>query len=138
MIFFDFFKRKQKVCNSNHRGFLASDWPDHVVTLEGNNFNKFIEKYPLSIVDFWAPWCAPCRIIAPRIRRLSKIYKGKAAFGKLDTQKNQDIAKQYKIMGIPHLAFFSYGKKISSMTGVKSVGDIKNVIDYLLKKGNRK
>ena len=88
-------------------------------------------------VDFWASWCAPCRVIAPRIRRLSKIYKGKVAFGKLDTQKNQDIAKQYKIMGIPHLAFFSYGKKISSMTGVKSVGDIKNVIDDLLKKGNR-
>ena len=88
-------------------------------------------------MDFWAPWCAPCQIIAPRVRRLSKIYKGKVAFGKLDTQKNQDIAKQYKIMGIPHLAFFSYGKKISSITGVKSVGDIKNVIDDLLKKGNR-
>lgn len=137
MIYIGIFKRKDDKPSSDQKAHSVKEWPDHVVTLEGNNFNKFIEKYPLSIVDFWAPWCAPCRIIAPRIRRLSKIYKGKVAFGKLDTQKNQDIAKQYKIMGIPHLAFFSYGKKISSMTGVKSVGDIKNVIDDLLKKGNR-
>jgi thioredoxin 1 len=72
--------------------------------------------------------------MAPRLRRLSKIYKGKVAFGKLDTQKNQDIAKQYKILGIPHLMFFRFGKKITSIAGVKSVGAIKNVIDDLLKK----
>ena len=137
MIYIGFFKRKDDKPSFDQKAHSVKEWPNHVVTLEGNNFNKFIEKYPLSIVDFWAPWCAPCRIIAPRIRRLSKIYKGKVAFGKLDTQKNQDIVKQYKIMGIPYLAFFSYGKKISSMTGVKSVGDIKNVIDDLLKKGNR-
>ena len=137
MIYIGIFKHKDDKLGFNQKAYSVKEWPDHVVTLEGNNFKKFIEKYPLSIVDFWAPWCAPCRVIAPRIRRLSKIYKGKVAFGKLDTQKNQDIAKQYKIMGIPHLAFFSYGKKISSMTGVKSIGVIKSVIDDLLKKGNR-
>ena len=137
MIYIGFFKRKDDKLGFDQKAHLVTDWPDHVVTLEGNNFNKFIEKYPLSIVDFWASWCAPCRVIAPRIRRLSKIYKGKVAFGKLDTQTNQDISKQYKVTGIPHLAFFCYGKKISSMTGVKSVGYIKNVIDDLLKKGNR-
>ena len=136
-IFFKLFKRDQKVCNSNPRGFSASDWLDYVVTLEGNNFNKFIEKYPLSVVDFWAPWCAPCRAMAPRLRRLSKIYKGKVAFGKIDTQKNQGIAKKYKIMGIPHLMFFRFGKKVTSITGVKSVGAIKNVIDEFLQKQNR-
>ena len=121
-------------CDSNQKAHSVKEWPDHVITLEGNNFNKFIEKYPLSIVDFWAPWCAPCRAMAPRLRRLSKIYKGKVAFGKLDTQKNQDIAKQYKIMGIPHLIFFRNGKKVTSITGVKSVGNIKDTIDGLLKK----
>ena len=136
MMYIGIFKRKDDKPGFGQKAQSVKEWPDHVVTLEGNNFNKFIEKYPLSIVDFWAPWCAPCQIIAPRIRRLSKIYKGKVAFGKLDTEKNQDIAKKYKIMGIPYLAFFSYGKKISSMIGVKSVGDIKNVIDDLLKKDN--
>ena len=121
-------------CNSNQKSHSVKEWPDHVLTLEGNNFNKFIEKYPLSMVDFWAPWCAPCKAMAPRLRRLSKIYKGKVAFGKLDIQKNKDIVKQYKITGIPHLAFFSYGKKITSITGLKSVGEIKDIIDDLYKK----
>jgi thioredoxin 1 len=124
-------------CNSSQKARLVEEWPDHVLTLEGNNFSKFIEKYPLSVVDFWATWCAPCRTMAPRLRRLSKIYKGKVAFGKLDTEKNQDIAKQYKIMGIPHLIFFSNGKKVNSITGVRSIGYIKNVIKDLLEKKDK-
>ncbi len=134
MIYLGIFKRKQKDRDSNQNDSSVDEWPDYVVTLKENNFNEFIKKYPLSIVDFWAPWCAPCKIIAPRIRRLSKIYNGRVAFGKIDTQENQDIAKIYGIMGIPHLAFFRCGKKVTSITGVKSVGYIKHVIDDLLDK----
>ena len=137
MIFFILFNRRRGVHDFNQKVPSIKEWPDRIVTLEGNNFNKFIEKYPLSMVDFWAPWCAPCRTMAPRLRRLSKIYYGKVAIGKLDTQKNQDIAKQYKIMGIPNLMFFRFGKKITSITGVKSVGAIKNIIDNFLQKGDR-
>ena len=129
-------KRKENKISFDQKVPLVKEWPDYVVTLGTNNFHIFIDKYPLSIVDFWAPWCVPCKTIAPRIRRLSKIYKGKVAFGKLDTQKNQDIAKQYKIMGIPHLVFFSFGRKVSSITGVKSINDIKSVIDNILKEGS--
>jgi thioredoxin 1 len=125
---------KQGNHESNQKSHTIEEWPNHVVTLDGGNFKKFIDKYPLSVVDFWAPWCTPCRAMTPRLRRLSKIFKGKVAFGKLDTQKNQDIAKQYKIIGIPYLIFFKYGKKVTSITGVKSVGDIKNVIEHLLDK----
>ena len=126
-----------KGLNTDQKPHSIREWPDHIQTLEGNNFNKFIEKYPLSIVDFWAPWCAPCRMMAPRLRRLSKIFKGKVAFGKLDTQKNQDIAKQYKIIGIPHFILFRNGKKVTSITGVRSVGYIKNVIENVLEKGHK-
>jgi len=119
---------------SNQSANSVKEWPDHILTLEKNNFKEFIQKYPLSIVDFWAPWCAPCKVMGPRLRRLSKIYKGKVAFGKLDTQTNQEIAKQYKIIGIPHLVFFENGKKIATITGLRSIGSIKNVIDDLLKK----
>jgi len=126
---------KRKVLRDPDRKVSSvGKWPDYVVTLNGKNFNEFIQKYPLSLVDFWAPWCTPCRAMAPRLRRLSKIYKGKVAFGKLDTQANEDIAKKYKIMGIPHLMFFRYGKKVSTVTGVRSVGDLKDIIDDLLKK----
>ena len=137
MIAIGIFKRKQKGRDSNQKDPSVDEWPDYVVTLEGKNFNEFIQKYPLSMVDFWAPWCAPCRVIVPRIRRLSKIYKGKVAFGRLNTQKNEDIAKQYHIMGIPHLVFFRYGKKVTSITGVRSISDFKDEIDGLLKKLER-
>jgi thioredoxin 1 len=128
---FDFIK-KRKI--SNKRALSDSQWPDYVAILDQRNFDDFIQKYPLSIIDFWAPWCAPCKTMAPRLRRLSKIYKGRVAFGKLDTQGNPEIAKKYKIMGIPHLLFFSYGKKINSINGLKSIGDIKDTIDDVLKK----
>ena len=107
-------------------------YPDHVKILDKNNFDDFINKYPLSVVDFWAPWCIHCRTMAPRIRRLSVIFKGKVAFGKIDTSKNQDISKNFKILSIPHLIFFQNGNKISSITGLKSTGEIKKVIDNLL------
>jgi len=113
------------------------EWPDHVLTLERNNFNKFIDKYPLSVVDFWAPWCAPCKVMAPRLRRLAKIYKGKVVFGKLDTQNNQDIAEKYKIMAIPILIFFRNGKKVTSIIGVRSVGYLKKVIEGLIEKRDK-
>jgi len=133
MVVLGLFNRKKGKCGSDLSDLPASEWPDYVITLDEKNFSDFIQKYPLSAVDFWAPWCAPCRAMGPRLRRLSKIYKGKVAFGKLNTQENEDTSKKYKIMGIPHLIFFCNGKKISSATGVKSVGALKDIIDDLLK-----
>ena len=134
MISLSIFNYKKKNDASHRHNPPVQDWPDYVVTLHRKNFITFIQKYPLSMVDFWAPWCDPCKTIAPRIRRLAKIYKNKVAFGRLNTQENNDIAKQYRVMGIPHLVFFRYGKKITSITGVTSVGDLKDKIDDLLKK----
>jgi len=123
-------KKSSKKQNDNP----VIDWPDYVITLDKKTLKPFIEKYPLSLVDFWAPWCKPCKAMTPRLRRLSKIYKGKVAFGRINTQENENVSKKYKIMGIPNFMFFSYGKKVASATGVKSVGDIKETIDSLLKK----
>ena len=125
---------RKKKSDTNQKNNLTIDWPDHVINLDENNFEEFIKKYPLSVIDFWAPWCAPCKAMAPRLRRLSNIYKGKLAFGKINTQDNSKIAKKFNISSIPHLGFFRYGKKISSSTGLKSVGDIKNIINELIKK----
>ena len=131
---FRIFKNKTEENVSNQKVSASVEWPDYVMELKDSNFEEFIGKYPLSIVDFWAPWCAPCKAMAPRLRRLSKIYKGKVAFGKINTQIYQDIAKKYKITSIPHLIVFRFGNRISNIYGLKSVGDIKNVIENFLKK----
>ncbi len=133
MISLGFLKHKKKNRSSEENPSSSLEWPNHILSLDKKKFEEFIQKYPLSVVDFWSPLCAPCRAIAPRLRRLSKIYRGKVAFGKLNTQENQDIAKKYRIEGIPNLVFFRYGKKAVSITGVKSVSDIKNVIENLLR-----
>ena len=136
MVSFKFLKKKKKNHNSRQKTFSEVELPKYIVTLDGKTFEDFIQKYPLSVVDFWALWCAPCKAMSPRLRRLSNIYRGKVAFGKLDIQKNRNIAKQYKVVGIPHLIFFSYGKKISGVTGLKSIGEIKNMIEDLLNSKN--
>jgi thioredoxin 1 len=114
----------------------SEDWPDHVVTLKKKNFATFIDKYPLSVIDFWAPWCGPCKKIAPRIRQLSKLYTGTVAFGKvnIDDVQNMSLAKEYKIMGIPNLMFFSYGERVTSITGVRPVNSYKDKIESILEK----
>ena len=133
MLVLRIFKNKEKKHDSDQNIYSTIEWPDHVINLDESTFEEFIKKYPLSVIDFWAPWCGPCKAMAPRLRRLSTIYKGKVAFGKINTQENQKIAKKHKIFGIPHLIFFRYGKKISDITGLKSVGYIKDIINDKLK-----
>jgi len=111
-----------------------NQWPQHVETLTQQTFDEFINRYPLSMIDFWAPWCNPCKTMLPRLRRLERLYQGKVAFGRLNTQQEHSIAKQYNIMSIPHFGFFHYGKKIGEATGLKSVGDMKTLIDSYLSK----
>jgi len=127
----ELFKSKKK---NKEKPIQPDEWPKHVETLNHASFDQFINKYPLSVIDFWAPWCKPCKTMLPRLRRLERLYVGKVAFGRVDTQIEKDIAKKYNIMGIPHFGFFHHGKKIGSATGVKSVGDMKELIDTYLSK----
>ena len=95
MIFPGIFNKDNKKVEVKRHTLSVNEWPEYVVILDEKNFDDFIKKYPLSLMDFWAPWCSPCRAMIPRLRRLSKIYKGRVAFGRLDTQKNQSLPKKY-------------------------------------------
>lgn len=120
--------------NSINKSESKKEWPDYVIVLDAKNIDKFIKKYSCVIIDFWAPWCAPCKAMAPRLRRLAQIFKGQIAIGKIDTQKNQEINKKYKIQSIPQLILFKNGKKVHIINGLKSVGYIKNLIENELTK----
>jgi thioredoxin 1 len=76
-----------------------------------------IKKYPLIVIDCWAPWCSPCRMIGPIIEELAKEKKGKIVFGKLNVDENQVTSIKYGIMSIPALLVFKNGKLVDNIIG---------------------
>jgi len=87
------------------------------VTLTDANFKSGIAKYPILLVDFWAPWCGPCRIVSPIIEQLARDYSGRVAFGKVNVDENQMIAASYGIQSIPTMMIFKGGKAVDTMIG---------------------
>ena len=84
------------------------------------------------VVDFWAPWCGPCLMIAPVLEELAKEYEGKVRFAKLNTDENRDTAARYGIMGIPTLKIFKGGEEADTMSGAAPKDYLKEFIDKAL------
>jgi thioredoxin 1 len=84
------------------------------------------------LVDFWAVWCGPCRILAPTVEEIAGEYAGRLKVLKLNTDDNQEIASRYQIMGIPTLLFFKGGDLVDKVVGVISKRQIKERVDAIL------
>lgn len=98
-----------------------------------SNFQAEVAQSPMPVlVDFWAPWCGPCRAVSPIVEELAKEYTGKVKVGKLNVDENQDTAGQFGVMSIPTLLFFKNGKPVDSIVGVKSKEDIRHKMEALL------
>jgi len=89
-----------------------------VITLDNSNFDKMLKdaKMPV-LVDFWAEWCMPCRIMAPVVEELARQYAGKAVFAKLNIDENPEIASRYQIMSIPLFIIFKKGQPVERIVG---------------------
>lgn len=93
---------------------------------------EILQSQGVVMVDFWAVWCGPCRMIAPTVEELAKEYSGKLKVAKLNTDENPDIASKYKIMGIPTIMFFKNGQKVDQVVGAVPKTQLKSKIDSLL------
>ena len=80
-------------------------------------FQQTIQQHPLVVVDCWAIWCAPCRMIAPVIESLAQDYAGKIVFAKLDVDQNPQVSHHYQIQSIPTLLIFKHGRLIDRLVG---------------------
>jgi thioredoxin 1 len=87
------------------------------VVLTDSNFASEVTKYPIMLVDFWAPWCGPCKMVSPIIEQLSREYSGRVAFGKVNVDENQRIAASFGIQSIPTLMIFKGGKAVDVIIG---------------------
>jgi thioredoxin 1 len=88
-----------------------------VQELDGSGFDKFATQSSVAVVDVWAPWCGPCRMVSPIVDRLSERYNGKVSFGKLNSDDNGEKAGALGIMSIPTLLFYKQGKLVDRIVG---------------------
>jgi len=87
------------------------------VEMTDATFKEMILNHSFVVVDCWAPWCGPCRMVAPIIEELSRDYVGRILFGKLDVDNNREVSMQYNIMSIPTLLVFKNGKLVDTIIG---------------------
>ncbi len=99
------------------------------------NFETEVIKSNLPVlVDFWAPWCGPCKMVAPVVEAVSNDFKGKLKVVKLNTDDSPQVAAKFQIMGIPTLMFFSGGKMVDRITGYLAKEALSQKVNEVLSK----
>lgn len=106
-----------------------------LLTLTDQNFEQeIIKSKGPALVDFWAPWCGPCRLMGPIVDKLAEEYNGKAIkIGKMNVDENSTTPSKFGVMSIPTLIFFKNGKPMEQLVGAQKEEELKKIIDGLLK-----
>lgn len=108
------YRKLKNLMRSSEERKQALDKP---VEVTDSNFMEVIQRSPLVVIDCWAPWCLPCRIIAPIIDDMARDYAGRILFGKLNVDENQVATAHFQIMSIPTLLIFKNGKLVDRIVG---------------------
>jgi thioredoxin 1 len=91
--------------------------PEQPITLTTSNFHDAVKHYPFIVVDCWAEWCGPCRMISPILDEMAKEHKGKLVVGKVNADTDPQVLMEYGIMSIPTLLVFKNGEKVDQIVG---------------------
>ena len=98
----------------------------HLKTAE---FNALMEQTPLAMVDFWASWCGPCKMLSPLVEEIGAQYEGKALIGKVNVDEEPELARQFGVMSIPTVVFLKNGREFDRKVGVMPPKAFTDVLD---------
>jgi thioredoxin 1 len=110
-------KLEQLMKKTSETGRKEKSATNKPVEVTDVTFQETVHEHPLVVVDCWASWCGPCRMVAPVVEEMARDYAGKILFGKLNVDENPDVAMQYQIMSIPTLLVFKNGQLIDRIVG---------------------
>lgn len=105
-----------------------------MVEIGNQNFEETLKSGKYVLVDFWATWCGPCKMVAPVLEEAEAEYQGKVSFAKIDIDKNQETALKYGVFSIPNICLFKDGELVDRIVGFKQKKDIIKFIDKQLEK----
>lgn len=106
--------------------------PGKILTLTDADFDAQVKAQPLIVVDFWAEWCGPCRMVAPVLVELANEYSDRLTVGKVNVDENRQTAARFSVRSIPTLMFFRDGSRVDQVIGAHPKATIKAKIDQLL------
>jgi thioredoxin 1 len=102
---------------------------DGIIDLTSENFNSTTSQKGVVLVDFWAPWCGPCKMLGPVLTKVATALKGKAVIAKVNVDENQELAAQFQVTSIPAMFIFKDGQPVKQLMGLKSEADITKAIE---------
>ena len=114
--------------SGNSKGSKSREVLATPITLTDTNLMDVVNRHPLLVVDFWAAWCGPCRMVSPIIEQLASELAGKVVFGKLNVDENPITANNFGIQSIPTIAIFKNGRNIDGLIGAVSKSQMHNRI----------
>ena len=100
--------------------------------IDQNNFEALITSAPVALVDLWATWCGPCRMLSPTVDDIAQEYEGRVAVGKCNVDDNEEIAEKFGVRSIPTLLYFKGGQLVDKSVGLVSKQDIESILNNLL------